>query len=243
MLPVPFAVSAVLILLLGAFVSYLLGSVNSALIFTRLFKNRDIREVGSGNAGMTNAFRAGGKVVGILTLLGDLLKVFLAVWFGRLLLFPLLESLAPTPELAAVFHPMLAAYFCGFCCFIGHIYPIFFGFKGGKGVVTAVGTVLMVDWRLFILTFGTFLLILLITKYVSVSSIIAAVSYPIGAFTLYGFFHEPGSGFKFGLLDLRLAETLITVLFAALIIFNHRPNIGRLLRGEENKIGKRRKDG
>jgi glycerol-3-phosphate acyltransferase PlsY len=240
----PFAVTAVLLLILGAFVSYLLGSVNSALIFTKLFKTRDVREVGSGNAGMTNAFRAGGKVVGILTLLGDLLKVFLAVWFGRLLLFPLIVSFAPDQQLAeTIFHPMLAAYFCGFCCFIGHIYPIFFGFKGGKGVVTAVGTVLMVDWRLFILTFGTFLIILFITKIVSISSIIAAISYPIGTFTLYGFSHAPGSGFELGFWNLRLTETLITVLFAALIIFNHRSNIGRLLRGEEHKIGKRRKDG
>lgn len=236
----PFALSATLLLLGGAFVCYLLGSLNSALILTKIFLNKDVREMGSGNAGMTNAFRTGGTLLGILTLFGDLLKVFLGVWFGRLLLFPFIRQLAPSPELAEIFHPMLAAFFCGFFCFIGHIYPIFFGFKGGKGVVTALGTVLMVDWRLVIPTLGIFLLVLLLTRYVSVSSMIAGVMYPVATYFLYNIIHGNDEVFRFGFVNLQLVETFIASLFALLILFHHRSNIGRLLRGEENRIGKAR---
>jgi len=219
-----------------AAISYLLGSVNFACIFTKIFSGKDIRNYGSGNAGMTNVFRSTGAVPGILTFAGDLLKVVVAIWISVSILGHENQGLV-----------VLCRYISGFCCILGHLYPVFFQFRGGKGVVVAAGTMLMVDWRVFLAAAVIFLVSTLASRIVSLSSIIVAVAFPVLTFFFYDpVVDKPGELtqlMSFFYDDQKLLVTLLAALFAAVVVIKHILNIIRILHGEETRIFIKKREG
>ena len=205
-------------LILIAVISYLLGSLNFGVILSKFVKKDDVREKGSGNAGTTNMMRSYGKIFGILTIIGDIAKVIIAIEIAFRIL--------PADELKKIFdllntNPQICLKsFAGLFAVIGHIFPCFFGFKGGKGVATSGGMVIFVNWKIALILFTVFVINLLTTKYVSLGSIIMAVLYPI----MMWFFYK----------DLLLV--VISCIFTLIVIIAHRENIKKLINGTENKI-------
>lgn len=206
-------------------IGYLFGSINFAIIITRLFAKKDIRDFGSGNAGMTNVWRNVGKIPAILTITGDFLKGVVAVLIGSVLL-PAIAG-----DNVAFFS---GAYLGGIGALIGHIYPVFYKFKGGKGVATSAGVIFMLDPYAFLIVVIVFLLILVISKIVSLASIITAAFYPIATCVVRLLMHEP-------LFDV-IGDSLLAAITGGIIIFMHRSNIKRLWNGTEPKIGHKGKN-
>ena len=209
-------------------IAYLLGSINVAIILSKTLYKEDIRDKGSGNAGLTNTLRNYGKKVAIFNLLGDLLKGIIAILLSWLIV----------PEEAMVLGECIAAA----CCVLGHNFPVYFRFKGGKGVLTTLAVMLMIAPIPAVIALLVFIVVVAITKYVSLGSIIAAAVLPIivvirGNYYPEGAFNYIGGG--------------ITPLFwlslglAILIIVRHRANIARLIKGTENKLSfkKKQEDG
>ncbi len=202
--------------------SYFIGSVSSAVIISKLMSGKDIREEGSGNAGATNMLRVHGKGAGALTLVCDILKGVIAILLS--MLFDMwLKSAAPD----SIFIGNLA-YIAGFFAVIGHDFPIFFKFCGGKGVATSLGVVLMLNWKIGLIVLALALIIMIVSRYVSLGSITAAVSYPILVI-----------GFMVGSEKWNVFYILSAVLMALVLILKHHANISRLLKGEENKLFKK----
>lgn len=219
-------------LLLTAAISYLLGSLNSSIIVVRLFKHEDIREHGSKNAGLTNTIRCYGKGLGLLTLIGDLGKGIIAVLLSQFICKLLLgENFSDEYFIDA----QAIGYIAGIFAVIGHIFPIFYGFKGGKGVLVASSVLIVVDPVTFCIIIPFFLIVAFTTKYVSVGSISAALFYPILTF-LVNFLLRGDPAEK------SLLYASLTLLSGLLIVYMHRANIKRLMAGEENKIGQKKKE-
>ncbi len=225
----------ILPLLLCAAAGYLLGSVNSAIILTRLFKNKeDIRTQGSGNAGMTNVLRSVGKLPAFLTFVGDFLKCVAAV----LLAWGIMRWSGCGGAWIQV-----GKYVAGVACVLGHAFPVYYGFRGGKCIVTAAAMIALTDWRVFLLIISTFLIVFLIRRIISLASITCAALYPIYTF-LVAFFLDfsgsplPNAGGSLAYLLFVIVESLLV---GILVLWRHRANIGRLRRGEEKPvtIGKR----
>ena len=162
-------------------IGYLVGSVSFSIIFTRLFDKKDIRTMGSGNAGFTNVLRSVGKLPSILTFIFDFAKGLLAVYLGMLIF-----QASGAPFIVK----QCGIYLAGVACILGHVFPLYFHFKGGKGVLTSAALILIIDWRIFLIVVGVFLIVFLISKIISLASISAAVSLPIGTF-LVTYFAEP----------------------------------------------------
>ena len=197
-------------ILIVVILSYLLGSINSSIIIGKIMTGGDIRKQGSGNAGATNALRVLGKKGGILTLLDDILKTVIAILISMLILNE---------------NKDIAVYFSGAAAIVGHNYPIWFGFKGGKGIAVSITAILFADYRIGLIVIVVSVLIMAITKYVSLGSIIGS------------------------LLCIALAIILrrsdiyfvIFVIFVGLLaIYRHKANIVRLLKGEESKLGSKK---
>lgn len=191
-------------------VAYLLGSVSFAIVVARVYGLPDPRSHGSGNPGATNMLRTGRKSAAALTLLGDALKGYLAVW---------LAYWATRTWGLPGYVPYLAA----LAAFIGHLYPVFFSFKGGKGVATALGVLLALDPRLGGLAVATWAIVFAVTRISSLSALVAASLAP-----LYGWFLV-GRGLEAGIL----------AVLSGLILFRHKSNIRKLLSGEESAFRKR----
>jgi glycerol-3-phosphate acyltransferase PlsY len=186
-----------------ALFGYLLGSIPTGVILTRFFSRVDPRQAGSKNIGATNIFRTAGKTLGILTLIGDALKGVIPVaaairWGGS--------------------DPWIAV--SGFTPFLGHVFPIFLGFKGGKGVATALGVYLVISPVAVLIEFFLFAGIVWKWRYISLGSIACAVTMPV----LIAFFRSDSQSYF-----------VVSVLIAALILYRHQSNISRLLQGTENK--------
>ena len=202
-----------------AIASYLFGSFNSALIVCRLLKHDDIRKYGSKSAGLTNVLRVYGKVPALITLLCDLFKGVIAVVLARFIV---------TDILSVQFFgdSLFIGYVAGVCVVLGHIFPLYYGFKGGKGVLTACTTMLAVDPVTTLLCLAVFIIIVSITKYVSLGSIVSMTFCP----------------FLTGITQLLRGydgvwiNVLFAVLLAVLIIYKHKANIIRLKNHEENKL-------
>ncbi len=209
-------------------IPYLLGSLNFGLIISRRKFHDDIRQHGSGNAGTTNMLRTYGKKAAIITLLGDMLKAFVAVSIGYLVADINVEATTEAGEVVRVIDHYGAA-IAGLFVMIGHMFPIFYKFKGGKGVATSGMVVLMLSPLSFAFCFGTFLIIVIGTKYVSLGSCMGMIFYPI---ILRAF-----SGGQNG------TAQLTAVLMALLVVFMHRENLKRLAAGKESKLslGKKKK--
>ena len=198
--------------------AYLLGSINFAVIFSKVFMKKDVREVGSGNAGTTNVMRSAGFVPGALTFLCDALKGFVACYVGKMV-FQTLSDVRGD-DLG-----VLGAYICGLLCMIGHVFPVFFKFKGGKGVATSVGIFSVCAPIAIALGLAVFAVITLATKYVSLASLSATVVVVV-------------TSVIFRLTDGYLAWQIVLAVCMGLIVFlKHGDNIKRLLNGTENKVG------
>jgi len=192
--------------------AYLLGSIPTAVWVGKKFYNKDIREFGSGNAGATNTFRVLGKKAGIPVLIFDVLKG----WFS---VYVLSHSLGLDTMTNSFMNIQIAL---GIAAVIGHIYPIFAKFKGGKGVATTLGVVIALDPISAFSCMGVFIVVLLISRIVSVSSMVAAISFPIFVILIY----------KTEYISLQV----FSIVMSLLIVITHKKNIGRLIKGEESKI-------
>ncbi len=192
--------------LLAAIAAYLLGSFSSSIVFCRLFTKTDIRCHGSGNAGATNMLRTVGWRGSLPAILGDLLKGVLAVLLGRLI--------------AGERGALLAAAFC----LVGHCWPLYFGFKGGKAVLTSAAVMYMLDWRVATIAIAVFLLLSLISRRVSVGSVFSSLTLPVVTALLGG----------------SAEQIALSAFVCALILFMHRPNIKRLLNGTEPEFSIKR---
>ncbi len=197
-----------------ALIAYLLGSISFAIIVSKVYAHDDVRKYGSKNAGMTNILRTYGKLPAFFTLLGDFLKGVLAVVIGRWIF--------STMGITA----FDAGYVAGFFALLGHLYPVYFGFKGGKGVLTSLGIILVVNPLVFFILLIIFLPILFITKIVSLISITGALLYPVITLVVDLCLRKPA-----------LFDVLFAALFSVIVIYKHKDNIRRLLNGTEKRIG------
>lgn len=213
-------------LLLTALVSYLLGSISFAIIVTKAFSHRDIRDFGSGNAGATNVLRSQGKIPALLTTLGDLGKSMLSVFLGGWLLANVQLAHADLP----VYNLQLVGYYtAGFFCFIGHLYPVYFGFRGGKGIMTALGMLLILDWRVALVLLAVFVVTLLFSRMVSLGSVAAAVVLPFVTWFFRSYVdHLEGRTVWFCV--------VVVTAMSAFAIYKHRSNIVRIIHGTESKL-------
>ena len=185
-----------------AAVAYLCGSFSSSVVVSKVFLHKDLRDYGSGNAGLTNSYRLMGGKLTLLVLLGDVLKAVIGVGVGGWLLGPLGRLIA------------------GAFVIIGHMFPVFFGFRGGKGVLTGATMLLLFDWRIFLIAITLFVLAVAITRWVSLGSILGALSVPI---TTYIFYHD-------------VIMTILAALMGGAVIVAHHGNIGRILSGTERRF-------
>lgn len=198
----------VLKLALVCIAGYLLGSANTSLIVGK-FYGVDVRKHGSGNAGTTNTLRTLGKLAALFVIIGDLLKGVLSYLIGYFLI----------GNIAGI--GFLGGMAGGIFAIMGHNWPVYFGFKGGKGILTSFSVVMMMDWKIGLMLFGVFLVIVAITRYVSLGSMVASALFPV-------------AGAVFG-------KSMVFVIFALVIailaVCRHRSNIKRLVGGTETKLG------
>lgn len=217
----------ILALIVIAILSYLLGSLNFGIIISKSLNKDDVRSHGSGNAGSTNMLRNFGKKYAVMTIIGDMLKVAVAILIAYLVMKYLGHtslSKESSAQILGVDAKMFTKSFAGFFCVIGHIFPCFFSFKGGKGVATAGGMVFMIDWRIAIILLAIFIITVAVTKYVSLGSIIMAVIYPVLIFVFYK----------------SLPLTVISAVFTIIVVVAHRDNIKKLINNTESKIGSKK---
>lgn len=217
----------ILALIVIAILSYLLGSLNFGIIISKSLNKDDVRSHGSGNAGSTNMLRNFGKKYAVMTIIGDMLKVAVAILIAYLVvkyLGHISLSKGSSAQILGVDAKMFTKSFAGLFCVIGHIFPCFFSFKGGKGVATAGGMVFMIDWRIAIILLAIFIITVAVTKYVSLGSIIMAVLYPVLIFVFYK----------------SLPLTVISAVFTIIVVVAHRDNIKKLINHTESKIGSKK---
>ena len=222
--------------LLAAISAYLLGSINTAIVVTKIVTKgkQDIRQLGSGNAGFTNVLRSIGKVPAIITIVSDALKCITAVLIGGFIF----SSISADTQMLQGEFINCGKYVAGIFCILGHSYPVYFHFKGGKGVVAAAALMATEDWRVFILIITTFLILFFATKIISLSSIICSGLYPIYTFLITFIFDYLNSDYSVSYVVL---STLATLIIGVFVIVKHKSNIGRLIRGEEKKITAKKK--
>ena len=213
-------------ILIALALGYLFGSFNSAITTVRLLKHEDVREFGSGNAGLTNTLRCFGKLCALLTLIGDLAKGVVAVLLSELFAKLLTGGSADL---------FMIGCFAGVGAVLGHVFPIYYRFKGGKGVLVGVSIFLALDWRMFLILIGIFAIVLAISKYVSLSSIVAASCAPVITILLQMLADAP----KWQLSDVLIHAGLICGI-VAVIITSHHENIARLKAGTERKFGSKK---
>lgn len=217
-----------MLVVIAALQAYILGSLNFAVIISKRLSKKDIRSFGSGNAGMTNVMRVFGVLPGILTFVLDALKGFVACYIGKFVIFEYLNNHYPDNPL---FFPVYGALFCGLFCMLGHIFPCFFQFKGGKAVAVSVGIFLIAHWQAITIALAAFVITLLITKIISVSSIVGTVVVFVVSVLI-----PPAEGNHYVVLAM-------TFIMCAIVILKHKDNIVRLFKGEEKPIlGKGKKE-
>lgn len=199
--------------ILTAVIAYAIGSVNFSIIFSKKFAGFDVREKGSGNAGTTNMLRSAGKGLAALTLVCDILKGVVAVLVAY-----------GIGKIGANVKPEILIQLAGFFAVLGHTFPVYFGFKGGKGVATSLGILLLVNWQIGLICLVFALLVMAITRMVSLGSIMAAILFPVLTIFITEHYIISGNYIIFG------------IAMAVLVIFNHRSNLKRIYKGEENKL-------
>ena len=209
-----------IIALITVIVAYLIGSINFAVIFSSIFLKQDVRKMGSGNAGTTNVMRNAGFLPGALTFVFDALKGFVASFIGLKTFEYLYHHISGEWTM-----PIYGALACGLACMLGHVFPIFFNFKGGKGVATSVGIFYVCNPLAITLGLTVFALVLIISKIVSLSSLIATVVVVVLSIVFYDHY------------AFLLPQIILIVSMGAIVFLKHKENIKRLIAGNENKIG------
>ncbi len=200
--------------LLIAAIAYFCGCFNGAVIVSKYILRDDIRTHGSGNAGLTNFYRTFGGFLTLVVILCDVLKAVLAIWIAA--------DIVNTPAEAVI----LAKYWAGLWCLLGHMFPCMFHFKGGKGILSGGTIAIMLDWRLALLVWGGFLILAVLTRYVSLGSVFAAAAFPIGTWLFVS--RNP-------------VIMALALLLGGLVLYMHRGNIHRLLTGTESKFSLHKK--
>ena len=203
-------------------VSYLLGSINTSIIISKIRK-KDIRNQGSGNAGATNALRVMGKAAAAMVVIGDALKAFIAAGVSVLI-----------ADWFSISYPetLLLKYLALVFVVIGHNFPLYFGFHGGKGIVTSVAVIFAIDWRLGIIVLGVGVICIVLTRYVSLGSMIGCILFPLVCYVRY--MDAPMSYEKL---------VIIPAVFLGILgIIRHKNNIKKLMSGTERKIGEKAKN-
>lgn len=206
--------------LLAAAAAYLLGCFNGAVIVSKYILHDDVRTHGSGNAGLTNFYRVFGGPLTVIVILTDVLKAVLAVLFGAWVMGHVLGQ-------DAQYMLMLGKLWGGLFCMLGHAFPCMFSFRGGKGVLSGGTIAFMVDWRVGVVAWGGFLLLVLLTRWVSLGSIWGGACFPF----VVGFLYQD------------IVLTILAALCGGLLVVKHRGNIKRILSGTESKFSFHRKKG
>ncbi|MGM9537270.1 MAG: glycerol-3-phosphate acyltransferase [Candidatus Onthomonas sp.] len=191
-----------------AVISYFLGCCNSSIIISKYVLKDDVRKYGSGNAGLTNFYRVYGKKNVIWVILLDVLKAVVSCLIGGAILGAVMDW------------AILGKYIAGLFCMLGHVFPCMFGFKGGKGVLSGGAIAIMLDWRIALVVWGIFIILVAFSKMVSLGSMGAAISFPIMTWTVY---HS-------------LVLLALSVVISILICWRHKDNAKRIAHGEENKL-------
>ena len=204
------------IYILVAIIAYAIGSINFSVLISRKMAGFDVREKGSGNAGTTNMLRAIGIKAAIITLICDILKGVLAI-----LVAFVIGKMTQTADKA------LLVQLAGILVVVGHTFPIFFEFRGGKGIATALGVLLITNWRIGLICLVFAVILIAITRMVSVGSMSAAILFPVLTLFIGDNFIVAQGGFKY---------FVYSLILAGFVIFNHRENIKRIMNGTENKI-------
>lgn len=220
---------------LTALVAYLLGSISFAVIFTWLFTKKDVRKFGSGNAGTTNVLRVAGFWAGLLTFICDFAKGAMAIVCGRAIFQAFCESGIPDAAAAS----QLGACVAGLFAVLGHLYPLYFGFRGGKGVMTVAGIILMTSPMCFLIIVLIFAATLIITKTVSISSCVVSAAYPVITFAISYYQHASNPGMYS--VRYMVIQTVIALILGTIIIVMHRSNIKRIIAGTEPKFSIKKK--
>ena len=213
----------VIALIIAAASGYFLGSLNFSIIVVQLMQGKDIRTMGSRNAGLTNTYRCCGPACAGLTLAGDLCKGVVAVTIARLFAHLLHAGLTPDNDTHYI------GYIAGLCAILGHVFPVYYQFTGGKGVLVGVASFLAIDAKVFLALLLIFIVILALSKFVSLSSIMATAYGPLAAFLISLIVDGNSLGRSFLYL-------LLSLPMAAMIIWMHRSNIERLRDGTESKF-------
>ncbi len=196
----------ILLVLATVVASYLLGCINGALLVSKYILRDDVRNHGSGNAGLTNFYRVFGGKLTIVVVLCDMLKAVAAVLLGSLLLGHFLGWV------------VLGKYIAGLACMLGHMFPCMFQFKGGKGILSGGAIALMMDWRIALVVWGIFIILFALTKMVSVGSLSAGLAFMVMSAVIYR----------------SIIITLFAIVIGVLVFWGHRSNILRIAKGEEN---------
>ena len=204
------------VFLVVAAVSYFLGCFNGAVIVSKYILHNDIRNHGSGNAGLTNFYRVFGGGLTFVVILCDVIKAILAILIGTLVIGMVTGGWMG---------PVLGKYWAGLFCLLGHMFPCMFHFKGGKGILSGGTIALMLDWRVALVVWGGFLILAVLTKWVSLGAIWAGASFPFATWFVYQ--------------DLFLL--VLSIIIGGLIVWKHRGNLKRILSGTESKFSLHKK--
>lgn len=209
-------------------VPYLMAGINTSIIVCKLKTGKDIRTMGSGNAGLTNTLRVLGKGAAGIVLLGDVSKAAVAVLIVRLAFKFIggVNTMDPSSEMTWV------EFMAVFMAIVGHCFPLYYGFKGGKGVLAAISAIFVLDWRIACVLLGIFIILVAITRYVSLGSCIASSCFCIAA-PIFGYFLDHDPAF--------IANAVIGAFCGGLIVFRHHENIKRLVTHTEKKLGEKSK--
>ena len=212
-----------LLMFITALPAYVLGSLNGAITASKVIYRKDIRDYGSGNPGLTNFYRVFGKGGFLLVLLIDVIKTIAPVIFGGML-FAYYTDMVLT-ELWPVGRFFTVSFFgqalAGLFVMLGHCFPLFYKFKGGKGVMAIGAIVIVIDWRLALISWGVFIIVTALTRYVSLGAMLGSIAFPTSMLII-----------NVG----KLAEFNVIILCVLLVIVRHAPNIKRLVKGEESKL-------
>ena len=217
-----FLVTRVELWLVAAF-AYFCGCFNGAVIISKYILRDDVRNHGSGNAGLTNFYRTFGGPLTLVVILCDVLKAVVAILIAAKVGFGFIEHISPgvTPDMqAAVFYVVLFKYWAALFCLLGHMFPCMFKFKGGKGILSGGTIAIMIDWRVALVVWGGFLILAFLTRYVSLGSCWAGFSFPFVSWAVYR----------------NWLILLLAIACGGLILWQHRGNIRRLLNGTESKF-------
>ena len=213
-----------LLLALSAVIAYFCGCFNGAVIVSKYILRDDVRNHGSGNAGLTNFFRTFGGSLTFVVILCDVLKAVAALLIARWLMFSGYTAFI-SADFTVAYWDTLAKYWAGLFCLLGHMFPCMFHFKGGKGILSGGTAAIMIDWRVAVVVWGGFLILTILTRYVSLGSLWAGASFPFVSWFCYP----------------RPAIVLLAFLLGGLVVWQHRANIKRLLAGNESKLSFHRK--